>query len=373
MIYLDQAATSLQRPDCVAKAVFDAINHAGNAARSTAEPSLFASNIIYEARRHTAQLFNAKPENVAFTSGITESLNLVIESFLHKGHVITTANDHNSVLRPLYARAGNLDVTVLPVDAEGKLDYALLERAFRPDTLAVVTTAASNVTGNMIDISAVGTMAREHDALFILDSAQAAGIVPLDIEKFGVDILCFTGHKDLLGPQGTGGIVLRDGLHPVPVKVGGSGFYSFSKTHPEMMPYVFEAGTANSHGLAGFNAAVKWLLQNKLNEKAICLANHFCDGLRSIPNVKIYGSFDGNRVPVVSCNIGSIDSGLVADRLWHDYAIAVRSGIHCAPLLHQALGTARQGTVRFSFSRFNTLAETDAAIQAMKEIQSSLC
>lgn len=374
MIYMDQAATSFQRPPCVAQAVLDALNHAGNAARSTAEPSVNASCIIYEARKNLARLFNAKEENVAFTSGITESLNLVIESFLHRGHVITTAGDHNSVLRPLFLREKMLDLTVLPVDAHGCIDYALLERAFRPDTVAVITTGASNVTGNMIDIGAVGSMARAHDALFILDSAQVAGIVPLDIDKLSIDVLCFTGHKDLLGPQGTGGIVLREGLHPVPVKVGGSGFYSFSKTHPDMMPYVFEAGTANSHGLAGLNAAVKWLLENELNEAAINLAAHFYEGLSKIPDVKVYGSFkDANRVPVISLNIGDADSGQVADMLWCDYEIAVRSGVHCAPLLHQALGTAQQGTVRFSFSRFNTMEEVDSALRALREIRSRLC
>ena len=373
MIYMDQAATSLQRPACVAEAVLDALNTAGNAARSTAEPSVKASCILYEARQTIARLFNANPENVSFTSGITESLNLVIESFLHKGHVITTANDHNSVLRPLFLREGKLDVTVLPVDAQGCIDLALLQRAFRPDTVAVITTGASNVTGNMVDIQAIGSLAHEHDALFILDSAQVAGIVPLDIVKSQIDVLCFTGHKDMLGPQGTGGIVLREGLHPVPVKVGGSGFYSFSKTHPEMMPYVFEAGTANIHGIAGLNAAAKWLITNELNEEAILLAGHFYKGLLNIPDVKVYGSFKGNRVPVISCNIGSIDSGAVADRLWQEYEIAVRSGIHCAPLLHQALGTARQGTVRFSFSRFNTLDEVNTALKAMREIRDALC
>ena len=159
----------------------------------------------------------------------------------------------------------------------------------------------------------------------------------------------------------------------MPVKVGGSGFYSFSKTHPEMMPYVFEAGTANIHGIAGLNAAAKWLIANELNEAAILLAGRFYEGLLNIPDVKVYGSFKGNRVPVISCNIGSIDSGAVADKLWQEYEIAVRSGIHCAPLLHQALGTARQGTVRFSFSRFNTTTEVDTALKAMREIRDALC
>ena len=242
MIYFDQAATSYYRPDCVVTAVIEALANAGNSSRSATGPSIWSSRIVYEAREKIATLFNAKPENVAFTSGVTESLNLVIASFFNKGHIITTANDHNSVLRPLYLRDGDLDLTIIPVDKDGNFEYELMERAFRPDTLAVITTGASNVTGNLMDIQRIGTIAYEHNALFILDAAQVAGLIPIDMENFNIDILCFTGHKELFAPQGTGGIVLREGLHPVPVKVGGSGFYSFAKNHPDMMPNVLSIG-----------------------------------------------------------------------------------------------------------------------------------
>lgn len=373
MIYFDQAATSYHRPDCVATAVVEAIFHAGNASRSTAGPSIWSSRIVYEAREKIARLFNAKPENVAFTSGVTESLNLVIASFFNKGHIITTANDHNSVLRPLYLRENDLDLTIIPVDKDGNFEYELMERAFRPDTLAVITTGASNVTGNLMDIQRIGTIAHEHNALFILDAAQVAGLIPLDMENFNIDILCFTGHKELFAPQGTGGIVLREGLHPVPVKVGGSGFYSFAKNHPDMMPNVFEAGTANVHGIAGLNASVDWILKHGLDIDAILLAKTFYEGLREIEDIKIYGCFKKNRVPVISFNIKDIDSSVIADRLWMEYNIAVRSGIHCAPLIHQALGTDKQGTVRFSFSRFNTQEEVKQALIAIKEIRDDLC
>lgn len=373
MIYFDQAATSYHRPDCVATAVVEAIFHAGNASRSTAGPSIWSSRIVYEAREKIARLFNAKTENVAFTSGVTESLNLVIASFFNKGHIITTANDHNSVLRPLYLRENDLDLTIIPVDKDGNFEYELMERAFRPDTLAVITTGASNVTGNLMDIQRIGTIAHEHNALFILDAAQVAGLIPLDMENFNIDILCFTGHKELFAPQGTGGIVLREGLHPVPVKVGGSGFYSFAKNHPDMMPNVFEAGTANVHGIAGLNASVDWILKNGLDTDALLLAKDFYEGLKNIEDVKIYGCFKRNRVPVISFNIKDIDSSIVADRLWMEYSIAVRSGIHCAPLIHQALGTDKQGTVRFSFSRFNTQEEVKQALIAIKEIRDDLC
>lgn len=373
MIYFDQAATSYHRPDCVATAVVEAIFHAGNASRSTAGPSIWSSRIVYEAREKIARLFNAKTENVAFTSGVTESLNLVIASFFNKGHIITTANDHNSVLRPLYLRENDLDLTIIPVDKDGNFEYELMERAFRPDTLAVITTGASNVTGNLMDIQRIGTIAHEHNALFILDAAQVAGLIPLDMENFNIDILCFTGHKELFAPQGTGGIVLREGLHPVPVKVGGSGFYSFAKNHPDMMPNVFEAGTANVHGIAGLNASVDWILKHGLDIDAILLAKTFYEGLREIEDIKIYGCFKKNRVPVISFNIKDIDSSVIADRLWMEYSIAVRSGIHCAPFIHQALGTDKQGTVRFSFSRFNTQEEVKQALIAIKEIRDDLC
>lgn len=373
MIYFDQAATSYYRPDCVVTAVIEALANAGNSSRSATGPSIWSSRIVYEAREKIATLFNVKPENVAFTSGVTESLNLVIASFFNKGHIITTANDHNSVLRPLYLRDGDLDLTIIPVDKDGNFEYELLERAFRPDTLAVITTGASNVTGNLMDIQRIGTIAHEHNALFILDAAQVAGLIPIDMENFNIDILCFTGHKELFAPQGTGGIVLREGLHPVPVKVGGSGFYSFAKNHPDMMPNVFEAGTANVHGIAGLNASVDWILKNGLDTDALLLAKDFYEGLKNIEDVKIYGCFKRNRVPVISFNIKDIDSSIVADRLWMEYSIAVRSGIHCAPLIHQALGTDKQGTVRFSFSRFNTQEEAKQALIAIKEIRDDLC
>lgn len=373
MIYFDQAATSYYRPDCVVTAVIEALANAGNSSRSATGPSIWSSRIVYEAREKIATLFNAEPENVAFTSGVTESLNLVIASFFNKGHIITTANDHNSVLRPLYLRDGDLDLTIIPVDKDGNFEYELLERAFRPDTLAVITTGASNVTGNLMDIQRIGTIAHEHNALFILDAAQVAGLIPIDMENFNIDILCFTGHKELFAPQGTGGIVLREGLHPVPVKVGGSGFYSFAKNHPDMMPNVFEAGTANVHGIAGLNASVDWILKNGLDTDALLLAKDFYEGLKNIEDVKIYGCFKRNRVPVISFNIKDIDSSIVADRLWMEYSIAVRSGIHCAPLIHQALGTDKQGTVRFSFSRFNTQEEVKQALIAIKEIRDDLC
>lgn len=373
MIYFDQAATSYYRPDCVVTAVIEALANAGNSSRSATGPSIWSSRIVYETREKIATLFNAKPENVAFTSGVTESLNLVIASFFYKGHIITTANDHNSVLRPLYLRDGDLDLTIIPVDKDGNFEYELLERAFRPDTLAVITTGASNVTGNLMDIQRIGTIAHEHNALFILDAAQVAGLIPIDMENFNIDILCFTGHKELFAPQGTGGIVLREGLHPVPVKVGGSGFYSFAKNHPDMMPNVFEAGTANVHGIAGLNASVDWILKNGLDTDALLLAKDFYEGLKNIEDVKIYGCFKRNRVPVISFNIKDIDSSIVADRLWMEYSIAVRSGIHCAPLIHQALGTDKQGTVRFSFSRFNTQEEVKQALIAIKEIRDDLC
>ena len=373
MIYFDQAATSYYRPDCVVTAVIEALANAGNSSRSATGPSIWSSRIVYETREKIATLFTAKPENVAFTSGVTESLNLVIASFFNKGHIITTANDHNSVLRPLYLRDGDLDLTIIPVDKDGNFEYELLERAFRPDTLAVITTGASNVTGNLMDIQRIGTIAHEHNALFILDAAQVAGLIPIDMENFNIDILCFTGHKELFAPQGTGGIVLREGLHPVPVKVGGSGFYSFAKNHPDMMPNVFEAGTANVHGIAGLNASVDWILKNGLDTDALLLAKDFYEGLKNIEDVKIYGCFKRNRVPVISFNIKDIDSSIVADRLWMEYSIAVRSGIHCAPLIHQALGTDKQGTVRFSFSRFNTQEEVKQALIAIKEIRDDLC
>lgn len=375
MIYFDQAATSLHRPPEVGQAVYDAILSFGNASRSIHTSSLQASRAIFGARQLIAQLFEAdSPDQVSFTSNATEALNLVIQSFIKPSdHIITTATEHNSVLRPLYLQQKKgAELSIIPANTLGKVDEEEIIKAIRPNTKYVICSHASNVTGNLLDIKKIGDICQKYHLIFILDAAQTAGIFPISMKKDHIDIICFTGHKSLLGPQGTGGICLSSALTPTPVKVGGSGFLSESLDHPTQMPTAFEAGTLNGHGIAGLQAALTWLSHQSmthLREKEQSLMWIFYDGIIKIPRVKIYGDFSQrNRSPIVSFNIGDEDSGYICDQLWEHCQIASRSGMHCAYKTHQALGTETQGVVRFSFSHFNTIEEVNTAIEAVKDL-----
>ena len=249
-------------------------------------------------------------------------------------------------------------------------DYGGFERLLRPETKAVVCTHASNLTGDAVDIQRVGNFAGEHGLLFILDASQTAGVLPINMEAMGVSALCFTGHKSLLGPQGTGGLCLREGLEVRPFAVGGTGVQSYSETQPAEYPTRLEAGTLNGHGLAGLNAALDFL--NETGVEAVharedALARRFYEAIRDLPGVTVYGDFDAPvRAPIVTLNIGTLDSAQVSDELAERFGIATRPGAHCAPRLHRALGTEDQGAVRFSWSYFNTEAETDQAAEAVR-------
>ena len=254
----------------------------------------------------------------------------------------------------------------------GRLDMAQLESMIRPDTKAVVCTHASNLTGEVVDIARIGHITRERGILFIVDASQSAGSIPIDMESMGIDVLCFTGHKGLMGPQGTGGLCIREGVDIRPLLEGGSGVQSFRTRQPEEYPTRLEAGTLNGHGLAGLSAALDFVLETgveTIGDKERSLARHFYEGVRGIDGVKVYGDFSGAlRGPVVALNIRDYDSGEVSDVLSVDYGIATRPGAHCAPRMHQALGTTGQGAVRFSFSWFNTFDEVDEAVRAVREI-----
>ena len=299
------------------------------------------------------------------------ALNTVLNGVLHPGdHVITTVCEHNSVLRPLYRlRAQGVEVSFTGVDAAAQLCYDQWETLLRPTTLALVVTGASNVTGNGIDLARAADFAHRHGLLLIVDAAQTAGAQPIDVQQLGIDALCFTGHKALLGPQGTGGAYVRPGLQIAPLLVGGSGVHSFDEMHPLQMPTALEAGTLNVHGLAGLCAGVRWLLEQgveNLAAREAALARLFYEQVRTAPGVTVYGDMAmQSRAPIVALNIAQEDSARVADILWEDYGICVRAGAHCAPLMHKALGTVEQGVVRFSFSHFNTEQEVQQAAQAV--------
>lgn len=380
MIYLDNGATTLQKPECVREALLEAMASMGNSGRGVHDASLYAGRTIYRARESLAELLGAAaPEQVVFTANATESLNLVLGGLFGPGdHVITTVCEHNSVLRPLYRLQG-VELSVLPVKAEageerqaGILAYDELESLLRPNTKALIITHASNLTGNITDLERAAAFAKKHSLLLIVDAAQTAGAVPMDMERMGIDVLCFTGHKGLYGPQGTGGVCVRPGLSIRPLKVGGSGIHSFDREHPSEMPAALEAGTLNGHGIAGLGAAARWLLETgveQIRAREQALLRRFVDGVKEVEGVTLYGNPDlDRRTGIQSLNIRDYDSARVADWLYEDYGIAVRGGAHCAPLMHEALGTREQGAVRFSFSYFNTEAEADEAAAAVREL-----
>ena len=375
MIYLDNAATSFHKPEGVAKAVFDAINTLGSASRGTYPLALDADRIVFETREKLKTLFNVKSSSlVAFTSNATESLNVAIKGTLQRGdHVITTAMEHNSVLRPLYEMENKgVLLTILPCDDKGTFSYEEMERAINDNTKAIICTHASNLTGNLVDIRRVGEICRKHQLLFILDASQTAGVFPLDMEKDFIDILCFTGHKGLMGPQGTGGICLRGEVRPRPLLTGGSGIMTFEKEQPSYMPTVLEAGTLNAHGIAGLHAALSFIEKeglDKIRTKEQDLAEYFYESVKKMKGVKLYGDFTNrNRAAIISLNLGEADSNIVSDELAERFDIYTRSGGHCAPLMHKTFGTESQGMVRFSFSSMNTFLEADFAIKALKTL-----
>ena len=372
MIYLDNAATSLRKPQEVVDAVCNAMTTMGNAGRGLNEASMDAARSIFETRRLLAEFFHAEgPERIAFTMNSTESLNTAIRGLFRPGdHVITTMLEHNSVLRPLYElEEQGVELSILPADLQGKIDYGMFEKMIRPSTRGIVCTHASNLTGNLTDIERIGAIAKKHGILFIVDASQTAGVFDIDVGKMQIDVLCFTGHKGLLGPQGTGGIYVRTGLQLRPLKSGGSGIKTYDKRQPPEMPTVLEAGTLNGHGIAGLGAAIRYLNRvglDTIRQREQALMARFYEGVCGIAGVKVYGDFsDYNRSAIVTLNIRDYDSAEIGDALYTEYGISIRSGAHCAPLMHKALGTVETGAVRFSFSHYNTEAEVDAAIAAI--------
>ena len=375
MIYLDNAATTLHKPPEVAEAVKNAILTAGNAARGAHGASLSASRMVFETRSRLAELFGCpRADHVVFTANSTEALNIAVYGLISAGdHVISTDLEHNSVLRPLYRLEAERSVSLsfVPADRQGRIDYGDFERLIRPETRAIICTHASNLTGNAVDIGRVGAIAHAHGLKLIVDASQTAGVLPIDMAAQHIDLLCFTGHKSLMGPQGTGGLCLGENVALRPWKVGGTGVQTYSRFQPEQLPTCLEAGTLNGHGIAGLSAALDYLNGvglDAIREREERLMRRFYAGVTAIPGVTVFGDFEAPRTAVVTLNIRDYDSGEVADALSQDYGIATRPGAHCAPRMHRALGTERQGAVRFSFGWFNTEDEVDTAIRAVKEL-----
>ena len=375
MIYLDSAATSLHKPPQVARAVAEAIGSFGNPARGAHAAALAADRAVYETRRELAALLGCpRPDHVIFTCNATEALNIAIYGLLGPGdRAVSTDLEHNSVLRPLYdLQTKGMELAFAPADARGRLDYEALDRLILPGTRAVICTHASNLTGNALDLPRIAGLAHSRGALLVVDAAQTAGVLPLDMEAMGIDVLCFTGHKGLMGPQGTGGLCLRPGVELRPFKRGGSGVHSYDPGQPGEYPTRLEAGTLNAHGLAGLRAALGFLRQTgrqRLYELEHARTLAFYEAVRGLEGVTVYGDFSQPlRAGIVSLNIRGLDSARAADLLASEFDIAVRAGAHCAPRMHRALGTEETGAVRFSFSPFTTPEETAAAAEAVRAL-----
>lgn len=376
MIYFDNAATTAAKPPAVAETVARAINGFGGVGRGVHEASLDAGLAVFHARQQLARLLGAgDPARVAFASNATEALNTAVNGLVRPGDaLVTTAASHNSVLRPLYRAVDErgCSLTVVPHDARGALNYDALDAALEPNVRLAVVTHASNLTGDVYDIARIARICRERGALLLVDAAQTAGVVPIDMGRDGLDLVAFTGHKSLYGPQGTGGLVVAEGVDVEPLKVGGSGTHSYNRRHPARMPERLEAGTLNAHGIAGLGAGLAYIEERGVEEigaRVRALAERFERGVRGIEGVRVLGGGgDVGRCGIVALNVGELDSAAVGDALNAEFGICTRAGAHCAPLMHEALGTQNQGAVRFSFSSFNTADEVDAGIAAVAAI-----
>lgn len=372
MIYFDNAATSMQKPECVAQAVTKALSSFGGVGRGVHPASLAAGRTVAQARESIAELLGAPSSSrVSFAANATAALNYVIADWLGAGGcAVTTAASHNSVLRPLFKARDErgCSIRVVKHTQDGTLDWDAFEDALQGADL-VVMTHASNLTGDIYDVQRAAHLAHKEQARFVLDAAQTAGAYPLDFQALEVDALCFTGHKSLLGPQGTGGIIVAEGCDVAPFLEGGSGTQSFSERHPHRMPESLEAGTLNAHGIAGLAAGVDYLGSQGIEaiaEHEANLVRTFIQGLYEIPgSVVLGGGSEAGHCGIVAFNLEGHDSSEVADYLACEYGICTRAGAHCAPLMHRALGTEKQGAIRVSFGPFNTHDEVDVCLQAL--------
>jgi cysteine desulfurase family protein len=383
LIYFDNAATTMLKPAGVAEAVVSSITQFGGVGRGVHPAALRASMAVYQARSAVADLLGAPSvQSVAFAQNATHALNVAISGLLEPGCVaLTTAASHNSVLRPLFKARDEhaCEVRIVPILPDGSVD----EQAFYdmlPGCSVVALTHASNLTGTVYDVARMAAAAHEVGAKVIIDAAQTAGSVPLDFAKIGADVLCFTGHKGLLGPQGTGGLIVAPDIELPPFMEGGSGTHSYDERQPRFMPEALEAGTQNAHGLAGLTAGVEWLAAQGVeaiyaHEQA--LRQRFVQGVKQIDGVKILGEgaeasalTDAAHPTCATCAIAteSVDSSTLAEELVERGGICTRAGAHCAPLMHKALGTNQSGAVRFSFGPFNTADEVDTALHHLRRI-----
>lgn len=377
MIYLDNAATTFPKPKAMLQAMRSCIeSYCGNPGRSGHKMSMKTAEEIFKARNQIGRLLNIEnKERIIFTSNATESLNLAIKGVLYKGdHVITTAMEHNSVLRPLKAMEyGGIELTIVPGRRDGTLDAADIQRAVRDNTRLIVCTLASNVTGAIMPVGEIIQIARQNRILFLLDASQGAGVLPIDAHLWNVDMLAAPGHKGLLGPQGTGFLYVREGVALQHFKQGGTGTYSLMLEQPGDFPDGYEAGTVNAPGIIGLGASAAYI--NRLGTESIRahedqLTRQLDNALRDMKHITIYGPENcARRTGIVAFNVKHKGCEEVADELNNRFDIAVRAGFHCAPFAHQSIGTGESGSVRASVGLFTTKEEIARTIQAIHKIQ----
>jgi cysteine desulfurase family protein len=377
-IYLDNAATTYPKPQEVIKAACEFYNEKGvNPGRTGFDLAVAAEEIILEARRTLCRFFGGTdPNRLVFAHNVTDALNSLIGSALKPGdHAITTWLEHNSVLRPLYQmQERGVEVDFVPFDEDGYVDPADIEARIRPNTKLVVVNHGSNVIGTVQPVAEIGRICREHGVLFAVDAAQTAGMIPIDVEELNIDVVCFTGHKSLMAPPGTGGMYIGEHVDLVPCRSGGTGVRSALKTQPLDFPWRFEFGTLNSLGIAALLAGQRWIESQggveAIYDHEMALARRLKEGLEKIEHVKLYcADVDRDHLPVISFNVGDLDAEQVGTILDVDHQVICRTGLQCAPLVHEGIGTMDiHGTVRFSCGAFNTVEEVDRAIAAVADI-----
>ena len=373
MIYLDSAATTFQKPPAVGRAMTEALASMSSPGRGGHPLAMRAADTAFRCRTELAELFGLDgPEGVAFTLNATHALNIAIKSLVPPGgRVVISGYEHNAVTRPLTALKAKVSVAGGPLfDQEAAI--RAFDELIAPGVDVVICNHVSNVFGFVQPVEKVAALCRSRGVPLIVDASQSAGILPINMKSLGAAYIAMPGHKGLYGPQGTGGICVRPGITVRPLKSGGSGIHTYLKEHPHEMPTALEAGTLNGHGVAGLHAALGFLKEtgtDTIHKKEIGLMRRFLDGIKDIPGLKLYGDFSTDqRAAVVALNLGTYDSSEVSDELSFEYGISTRPGAHCAPLMHQSMGTVDQGMVRFSFSWFNTEEEIDAAVKALKEL-----
>jgi len=379
MIYLDNAATSWPKPPQVLKAMTDVLERAGgNPGRSGHRLSVAAARVMYDTREAISQFFGiSDPLRVIFTGNATHAINLVLRGILKPGdHVVTTSIEHNAVMRPLRSlEKQDIRLSLVHCAPDGSLDVKDLARVVNSGTRLVVVTHASNVVGTMLPIDEIGAIAHEVGALLMVDAAQTAGVIPISVSAMGIDLLAFTGHKELQGPPGIGGLIISDNVdvsQVEPLMRGGTGSRSESEEQPDDLPDKFESGTANLAGIAGLGAGLKWIADkgiDAIRDHLKKLNQTLIEGLSTLPNVKIYGTLDPERsVAIVSFTVTGKSVSEIGLRLDEDYGVLSRVGLHCAPAAHRTIGSFPEGTVRLAPGAFTTVSDIQEAIQAISKV-----